>query len=629
MPPPAIDGLSNHLTNSLRLAPSPGQQPMAVDASWSNPEVWITGGVLAVIVIGLSTGRAGADLVLLAGLAVLLAMGVIDTGEAISGFANPAVWTVVFLYIVASGLRHTGALTSLTAWALGRPKSTAGAQARIMLPVAGASAFMNNTPIVAMFLPTLKDWATRNNIPASRLFMPLSFAAILGGTCTLIGTSTNLVVHGMIQSHNQQGYDLPQLGMFTLAWVGLPIAVVGIGYMLIFGRGLLRNTDARMPSVEDPREYMTSMRIAPGAGISGQTIEQAGLRRLPGLFLSRIEREGEYIFAVDPSAELREGDVLVFVGNVKSVVDLQRIKGLEPVTSEEIRKGMVPRHRAKLIEAVVSASSPMLGVSIREGEFRSRYGAVVIAAHRSGERIAGKLGDIRLRAGDTLLLEASGDFVGTHADSKDFYLVSELESSAAPGHHLAWAAMLVLFGLIVGMTIFPAHTMTVALIAALSMIVLRCCTGPQARAAINWQVFVIIGSAFGLGAAMETSGLATLIAGLVMDVAQPMGLFAALGALFVITAVFTNIVTNNAAAVLMFPIALEAWRAGPDWPFLPFAAVIAISASAGFATPIGYQTNLMVMGPGGYRPRDFLRFGLPLVILTGIVCIFLSPVVFR
>lgn len=604
-------------------------QQTAAPPSWSDTDVWITGGVLVLIVGGLCAGRFGADLVLLSGIAVLLALGVIDTGEAISGFANPAVWTVAFLYIVAAGLRHTGAMTSITGSALGRPKTTAGAQTRIMLPVAGASAFLNNTPIVAMFLPVLKDWATRNNIPVSRLFMPLSFAAILGGTCTLIGTSTNLVVFGMIQQHNAHGFDLPQLGMFTLAKVGVPLALVGIVYILVFGRVLLRNTDAQTPSVKDPREYMTSMRVSPNAGISGQTIEQAGLRHLPGLYLSRIERAGEHIFAVDPNTKLNSGDVLVFVGNVKSVVDLLRIKGLEPVTSEEVRKGLVPRHRAKLIEAVVSSSSPMLGVSIREGEFRSRYGAVVIAAHRSGERIAGKLGDIRLRAGDTLLLEAPGDFVGMHADSKDFYLVSELESSAAPGHHLAWVAVLVLVGLIVGMTVFSAHTMTVALVAALAMITFRCCTGPQARAAIDWQVFVIIGAAFGLGAAMEQSGLATLVAGLVLDVAQPMGLAAVLGALFVITAIFTNIITNNAAAVLMFPIALEAWRAGDGWPFMPFAAVIAIAASAGFATPIGYQTNLMVMGPGGYKPTDFLRFGAPLTILTGIVCVILAPVVFR
>ncbi len=602
--------------------------PAASDPSWGDADVWITGGVLLAIVVGLGAGRFGADLVLLFGLAILLAFGVIDTAEAISGFANPAVWTVVLLYIVAAGLRHTGALSSITAWGLGRPKTTAGAQTRIMLPVAGASAVMNNTPIVAMFLPVLKDWAARNNIQASRLFMPLSFAAILGGTCTLIGTSTNLVVHGMIQQHNEQGYDLPQLGMFTLAWIGIPLTFVGVAYMLLAGRKLLRNTESQMPSVEDPRQYMTSVRVAENASIGGQSIEQAGLRHLPGLYLSRIEREGEHILAVDPNTILHGGDVLIFVGNVKSVADLLRMKGIEPVTSEELRKGLTPRHRAKLIEAVVSSSSPMLGISIREGEFRSRYGAVVIAAHRSGERIAGKLGDIRLRAGDTLLLEAPGDFVSAHADSNDFYLVSELDSSAAPGHHLAWAALLVLVGLILGMTIFSSHTMTVALIAALAMIALRCCTGPQARASIDWQVFLTIGAAFGLGAAMERSGLAELIAGIMLDVAQPMGLYAVLGVLFLITALFTNVVTNNAAAVLMFPIALEAWRAGADWPFMPFAAVIAIAASAGFMTPIGYQTNLMVMGPGGYKPFDFLRFGAPLVILTGIVCVFLAPLVF-
>jgi len=603
-------------------------QSTAGSATWADVDVWITGGVLVVIFVGLSTGRFGADLVLLGGLVVLLALGVIDTADAISGFSSGAVWTVVFLYIVAAGLRHTGALTSMTSWALGRPKSSAQAQARIMLPVAGASAFLNNTPIVAMFLPVLQDWARRNRIPASRLYMPLSFAAILGGACTLIGTSTNLVVQGLIRQHNEAGYNLPEFGMFTLAWVGAPLALLGIGYMLLTGRVLLRDTESQRPITDDPREYMTAMRVAPGAGIIDQSIEQAGLRHLPGLYLSRIEREGEPIMAVGPHTKLHAGDALVFVGNVKSVADLQKIKGLEPVTGQEIREGLVPRHRAHLIEAVVSSSSPMIGVTIREGEFRSRYGAVVIAAHRSGERITGRLGDIRLRAGDTLLLEAPEEFVSTHSDSKDFYLISELDSTAAPGHHLALPALLVMAALVVGVTVFPAHTMTFALGGALAMIALRCCTGPQARASIDWQVFVTIGAAFGLGAAMERSGLAELLAGLVLGAAQPLGLTAVLGAIFLITAVFTNLITNNAAAVLMFPIALEAWRAGPDWPFMPFAVVVAIAASAGFATPIGYQTNLMVMGPGGYKPTDFIRFGGPLILLAGLVCVLLSSLVF-
>ncbi len=586
-------------------------------------ESWVTAGVLVVMLAGMISGRMGADLVMLAGLSVLLLTGVVTASEAVSGFANPAVLTVGFLYIVATGLRETGALTILTRRLLGKPNSLAAAQIRLMAPVAIGSAFVNNTPIVAMLLPVLSGWAKRNKLSASALFMPLSFAAILGGMCTLIGTSTNLVVAELnleaAANPAFAGVVTEQFGMFTLAKVGVPVAVAGLAFMVLMGRRLLPGVSEGQLSKADAREYMVAMRVESGAAIIGRTVEDAGLRSLPGLFLARIDRQDKSILAVAPEQTLRADDVLMFVGVLDSVVDLQKIRGLSPMTGAA-GKDLAPRHQAKLIEVVVSHGSPLLGRTIREGAFRTRYNAVVIAAHRNGERLRKKIGDIQLRAGDTLLLEATPDFFERYRDSRDFFLVSQLPGSAAPRHRLAGVALAILGSMVVAITIDPSRAMVYAMAAALLMILCRCCNGPQARESVDWQVLVVIGTAFGFGHAMTNSGLASTIADVALGWAEPLGNWAVLAGVFFLTAIFTSVITNNAAAVLVFPIALEVAQRN-DMPFMPLAVCVAIAASAGFSMPLGYQTNLMVMGPGGYRTGDFVRLGLPLTILVGIVCV--------
>ncbi len=598
-------------------------QTLSIDA-------WITTGVLVMILGGLVHGRVGADLVLLSGLVILLLTGVLSTTEAVQGFANPAVVTVGLLYVVAAGLRQTGGMTMVTNRLLGRPGNLSVAQARLTIPVAIGSAFMNNTPIVAMYLPLLAGWAKRNRLSVSRLFMPLSFAAILGGMCTLIGTSTNLVVNELIREEvvrataNGETVDFQPFGMFTLAWVGVPAAILGILYMLLTGRLLLRDRDKSVPLNLDPREYMAPMLVEKGSPIAGKTVEEAGLRQLHGLFLSRLDRHEETIIAVAPEQVIREGDVLVFVGALESIVDLQQIKGLTPMTGSAGQEHTIPRHSAVLFEAVVSNASPLIGRSIREGAFRTTYGAVVIAVHRNGARLRGKIGGIVLRSGDTLLLEAPPEFAKTYKDSKDFYLVSEIPGQAAPRHRLAGIALGVLVAMVVAITFSPSNAMTFAMLAALLMILLRCCTGPQARASVDWQVLTVIGSAFGLGHAMQTSGLAAFIADHMVNWSGQFGLYGLLAVTYVLTAIFTSLITNNAAAVLLFPIAFEAARThGHD--LTPFAVCVAVAASAGFATPLGYQTNLMVMGPGGYRTMDYLRFGGPLTLLVGAVTVIVAP----
>ncbi len=605
-------------------------------------EAWITGGAIIVMLAALVHGRIGADLCVLGTVGALLAadtllgLDLLKPGEALSGFSSQGLATVALLYVVAAGVKETGAISWITQRMLGNPTTALQAQSRLIFPVAVASAFVNNTPIVAMFLPVLSGLAKRTGIPVGQLFMPLSFAAILGGLCTLIGTSTNLVVHGLIQEENRiireahlaAGGDaanvpglLPDFGMFTLAWVGVPMAITGVVYMLLLGRKLLPGRRAGDEQASD-REYMTAMRVVAGSALVGKTIAQAELRHLPGLFLSRIDRPDQTVVAVSPEEVLEADDVLVFVGQLDSVIDLQKIKGLLPATDEEESAAYRPSMR--LIEAVVSERSPLLNLTVRDAQIRSRYGAVVVAVHRQGHQLRGRLGDVRLRPGDTLLLEASSDFAKRYKGSTDFYLVSDLDETAAPRHERAWVAMAILGGLVVALTLMPKAPAVPALAAALGMVLLRCCTGPQARRSVDWSVLLVIGGAFAIGHAMTNSGLAAVIAHWGVGWAQPLGLTAMLGVVYLLTVVFTAMINNNAAAVLMFPVALEVSQHA-DQPFMPFAVCVCLAASAEFSTPIGYQTNLIVMGPGHYKWLDYTRFGGPLTILVGIVAVLLIP----
>ena len=587
-------------------------------------QAWATGALLLAMMATLYTGRFGPDIVLLGALVTMLLLGIVEPAQAVAGFSNTGVITIALLYVVAAGLKETGAMAMLAGRLLGRPKSETAARARMVLPVAGMSAFVNNTPIVAMFLPVLSGWAKRNRIAPSRLFLPLSYAAILGGVCTLIGTSTNLVVADLLGRHNRELEAAGRMaeadfGMFTISIVGLPLALAGALYLIFASRWLLPTRDAPTEMAEGVREYTTAMQVGAGSSVIGQTIEQAGLRGLPGLFLSRIERHQEAIIAVGPAQKLEEGDVLVFVGRVESIVDLQRIRGLNAVAEGEASpQGL--RQTNRLLEVVISPSSPLVGQSIRDSGFRSRYNAVVVGVHRHGSRLRGKLGDIVLRPGDTLLIEAQVGWHEAHADTDAFYLVSEVPDSTPPRHDRAWLAILVLLGLMVTITAGWLNIMVAAMAAAGAMVILRCCTGPQARESVDWQVLITIGAAFGIGQGMQNSGLAGVIADYALGWAAAAGPVPLLAAIYIVAMVFTQVLTNNAAAILVFPIALSAVdEAGMN--LLPFAIVIAVAASCEFMTPIGYQTNLMVMGPGGYRWTDYLRLGAPLQLICAVITI--------
>ncbi len=413
------------------------------------PQAWI-----AVAVVACTTGlliftRIGPDLVMVAALTGLLVLGVLTPSEALSGLANPGLATVGVLYVVVSGLTETGAAHALGRRLFGRPETVLSAQVRMMLPIVGLSAFLNNTPLVAMFLPTVQDWAKKQRLSVSKLMMPLSYAAILGGTCTLIGTSTNLVVAGLVTAQTK----LTPVGFFEIARVGIPTAVLGLLYILIMTRWLLPERVPPITQRDNPREYALEMVVDERSALVGRSIEEAGLRHLPGVFLAEIGRGGGLLPAVAPTERLQGGDRLVFVGGVDSVVDLYKIKGLVPAP-DQVFKLDAPRPERLLIEAVVSPSSPVSGQNIRESRFRTRYDAVVVAVARGGKRIPGRIGDITLRPGDTLLLEARPAFVEQHRHSRDFILVSALQDSSPPRHEKSAFAAVILLGMVAAASIF-------------------------------------------------------------------------------------------------------------------------------------------------------------------------------
>ncbi|WP_432799141.1 SLC13 family permease [Poriferisphaera sp. WC338] len=595
-------------------------------------EAWFVLGVIVTVLVMVMRNMGPAEMLFLGGLTLVIAVGAITgsdllpTGaEAVLNFGNAGLVTVGVLFVVVEGLVQTGAMTRMMQPLLGRPKSVFSAQARLLFPVAGLSAFLNNTPIVAMFMPVVDDWCKKAKLNPSKLFIPLSYASIFGGVCTLIGTSTNLIVIGLMGEYATKPGATEILGtinMFDLAWVGLPCALIGLAYILIASKWLLPE---RVPAVslsDDPRQYTVEMLVEDGGALVGRTIAQAGLRHLPGLYLAEIDRGSQIMQAVGSNTVLEANDRLIFVGIVESVVDLRKMRGLVPATTQVFKLGGEETRRC-LMEAVVSNTCPMIGKTIRDAQFRSNYGAAVIAVGRSGERLKQKIGDIKLQPGDTLLLEGEPSFVERQRNSRDFFLVSTVEGSTPTRHERAWIAILVLLGMVAAITI-NAQTMLLpaVMVAAGIMIVTRCCTGSEARRSIHWQVLLLIGAALGLGGALERTGGAGIIADNMIRLAGDNPLLV-LGAVYLVTMLFTEVITNNAAAALVFPIAFSA-ADSLDVNFVPFAIVIMLAASASFATPIGYQTNLMVYGPGGYKFGDYLRFGIPLNITFMIMTVLLT-----
>ncbi|KRP24777.1 MAG: sodium:sulfate symporter, partial [SAR92 bacterium BACL16 MAG-120322-bin99] len=555
---------------------------MTVDAT-------ITILILVSFLVVAVSGRLAVDFALVLCMTALLVSGVLTPNEAFQGFANPALFIIACFYVVSAAIKESGALHWWIMRWLGQRKPVSRAIPRIMWPVALISSVISNTPVVAIFIPLIQDWCRRHNITASKLLIPLSYASILGGTCTLIGTSTNLLVVGMLQGTP----EADELSLFTPALVGLPLVVIGVLYFVVLGHRLLPARQGISESTPDSREYAVSMRVEEGGALSGMTIADAGLRHLQHSFLSELQSKGHVIPAVGPEEILKDNDILVFVGQPEAVSELRQFRGLVPAEGE-ILKLDVPYSSRALIEAVVSPTSNLVGKTVKESTFRTLFGGVILSVSRNGQRISQKVGSIVVRSGDTLLLEAARGFVRRHRYNRDFLLLSRIDDATIPNLSKAPVAL----GLL-GLFIVLVVTGSLSLIAASLLLVIalgatKCISLEFAQRSVDMRLLLAIGASLALGFALQKTGLAGLAAQGIMSLADG-NPYINLLLLYVVTVIVTELITNNAAAVLMFPLA-QSLSLELDASLLPFVMTIMFAASASFLTPFGYQTNLMVQG---------------------------------
>ena len=583
--------------------------------------MWLTIIVTLLVLIALAYEKP-ADIVFTGAIVLLSLCGVMTAQEAFGGFVSGSLLMVAALFLVTAGLKETGVVDMIGARVLGPAHTELGGVILLSLFCIVVSAFLNNTPIVAMLIPVVMSWCRNQHVAPSKMLIPLSFMTILGGCCSRIGTSTNLVVDGLMTKAG-----MVEMGFFEIGWAGVPCALIGLIYMLTIGRKILPERKELIEQLGDARrEYLVEMLVTPACRLVGQSIEAAGLRRLPGLFLIEVDRRGSILAPVSPDTVLEANDRLVFTGIVETIVDLKKIPGLEPA-AETTDKSAQEQRRRRLCEVVVSRSSPLIGQTVREAQFRSHYNAAIVAIHRNGERLATKIGDVKLESGDTLLMQTGPHFVQAHRNNPDFYLVSDVEGSE-PMRHERWWVSLIIFAVLLGVMSFGdgETAMLGAFIAGGLMIMTRCMSASDGRQSVDWQVLIAIGASFGLGAALDKSGAAMYLSTQLVAVTQPYGPYATLAAIYFVTMILNELITNNGAAALAFPFCLRAAEL-MNCDARPFVMAVALAASFAFASPVGYQTHMMVFGPGGYRFTDFVKVGVPLNILLWITCVILIPLI--
>ncbi len=588
-------------------------------------ELYFTTAVILFMMIALAKELFNPAGVVFTALLLLISGGVISVDEAFHGFSNKGMLTVGFLFIVSAALQSSGAFAGFISSFLGSKKNSESIRYfRLMLPVAGLSAFLNNTPIVATLIPIVKSWAKKNNLPISKYLIPLSYAAVLGGTTTLIGTSTNLVVHGLLIENKMPGFSF-----FEITAIGIPIAIFGIVFIALLGKNLLpAREDVITQLGESTREFVVGLKVTENYPHLNKTIKKANLRRLQGLFLFQIERDGKIITPVNPQITIRENDRLFFTGLTSTIFQLQKTKGLQLIKDHEFDLKELDSDKFKTYEAVLSNTSPLIGQTVRGSGFRTHFDAVILAIHRSGERIEKKIGDITLKANDTLFLLARKGFGKRWYHSKNFSLVtSSLDIYSKPKRKGNYALI------ILSAMVFSAATGLVpiiyaAAVASVLMMLTGVISAEDAKNAVNWDILLLIASSFGIAKGLANSGLATNLGTFLIDNLSFLGPIGIISGIFILTSASTLFITNNAAAAIVFPIALSVVKTNPEIALKPVMLILALGASTCFASPIGYQTNLMVYSAGNYRFKDFFKIGIFMNIFVGITAIGLVYLLF-
>ncbi len=573
--------------------------------------------VIAFILLSLYREWMGAAFTFFIAVMVLGIFKILTPAEILEGFANEQIAVIIMLLLLGDAIRQTSVIEIFFARIFPASSSYKGFLARMMIWVGGFSAFLNNTPLVAVMMPYVHQWSQRNNISSSKLLIPLSYAAILGGCVTLIGTSTNLIVSGMVADQTIIS-DMAPLEMFDFVWVGLPMLVIGFLYLYFFSYRLLPDRKTAIDTyIKNDRQFLVEAEVRKGSKLIGRTIKEADFTSDKGLLLIEIIRSKHLISLVDDSFVLEEGDLLRFAGDNNDVVNL--LSETSELTLPSV--GMMSKlKRSQVVEIVISHNSTLISKQVKDIYFRGKYDSALLAIHRNGERINGKIDDVKLKAGDVLLLLAGNNFTSRIQNDIDFYVISKVKELRKPERYKIW----LLFGgtllaiLLAAVKLVPLFIGLLIVLAVIN--ILKVVSAKDLPKNIDYNLGVIIALSLALGTAMMKTGVAAMIANLIISVFMPFGRVSMLLGIFVITSILAAYITNKAAVAIVFPISITAAKnLGLD-P-MPFVLVVSFAAAANFLTPIGYQTNLMVYGPGGYNFKDFFKIGFPLTLLYMVVTI--------
>ncbi|MCB2219411.1 MAG: SLC13 family permease [Bacteroidetes bacterium] len=574
-------------------------------------DIIIVSAVIVFIIVSLYTEIVGPAFTFLIGVIVLGFFGILTPAEILSGMANEQIAVIILLLLLGDIIRKTDMIDWVFDRVFRETKAYKTFMSKMIFLVAGFSAFLNNTPLVAIMMPYVHRWSRRNDIAASKLLIPLSYAAILGGCATLIGTSTNLIVNGMVIDE-QIIPGLKPLELFDFTLVGLPMILVGSVYLILFSNKLLpANRDMMDDFSAKSREYLVEAQIRANSKIIGKTLEEAGLRNLKGLYVVEISRGEQRLSAVSPSVILKEGDVLVFAGDTNTIAEMIN----SDIGLALTQVGMFSKKtRTAVLEVVVSHNASMISKTVRETGFRGKYDAAILAIHRNGERVSGKIGTVKLRAGDVLLLLAGDDFTKRSNDTNDFYLISRVREFRKLE---LYKSLTLVFGLIGAILLSALNVISLFMALMILMIliqILKIASPKDIPKSIDYNLALIIVLSLALGTAMIKTGMADIIANFIIGVFKPFGPLGLLTGIFLITNLMASYITNKAAAAIIFPISVTA-AINLGLSTTPFILIVAFAAAANFITPIGYQTNLMVYGPGGYSFKHYMKIGLPLTLL--------------
>lgn len=577
--------------------------------------------VMAVAVVLFVSDRLRSDVVAMLVLAVLLVAGVVSPTEAFAGFAHPATVTVAAMFVLSAGLERTGAVAHLgvVLARIGR-RSFLLALLAMMVGVGFVSAFINNTAAVAILLPTVLALARELGVSPSKLLIPLSFSSMLGGICTLIGTSTNILVSSLMAGHG-----LAPLGMFELAPLGLAFAVAGLAYMALVGHRLLPDHGAASDLAEEfgVAGYLTEAEVLPGSPLIGSPLARTLLAVDSDVDVLAVVRLGNAMTLPPANTVLEGGDIVWLRCDLNRLRALVERSGLVLRPDRSWRDEQIEAGDATLVEAVVAPNSVLVGQTLGEVDLRTRLRATVLAVRHHDQVVHDRLAETTLAAGDALLLEVPRARLARLHQRREFVVVSDVGPlrQSRPSRLLA---LTIVVGVVAAATTGLAGIVVAATLGAVAMVLCRCLTVEDAYAAIEWRVVFLLGGILALGAALENSGAAGSLASLVLHLSGPLGPYGVLATIYLATVLLTAVMSNNATAVLMTPIAFTL-AAALDIDPRPLVVAIAYGASASFMTPVGYQTNLLVYGPGGYRFGDYFRVGAPLNLLFWLLATLLIP----